>query len=86
MSMTARKQFIKYQTFYKNMYKCVAEKTEVKLTNLYNDLQSKLKKWENKCLLENSNLSLIPVNKTVKKVYEDTIQKLKLILKLKCEF
>ena len=32
-----------------------------------------------------SNLSLTPVNKTDKKVYKDTIHKLKLILKLKCE-
>ena len=82
----ARKQFKKDQTFYKNMYECVAAKIEVKLTNLYNDLKSKLKKLENKCLLEDSNLSLIPVNKIDKKVYKDTIHKLKLILKLKCEF
>ena len=82
----ARKQFKKDQMFYKNMYKWFAAKIEVKLTNLYDDLKSKLKKLENKRLLENSNLSLIPVNKTDKKVYKDTIHKLKLILKLKCEF
>ena len=82
----ARKQFKKDQTFYKNIYKCVAAKIEVKLTNLYNDLKGKFKNLENKCLLENSNLSLIPANKTDKKVYKDIIHKLKLILKLKCEF
>ena len=68
------------------MYKCVAAKIEVKLTNLYNDLRGKLKNLENKCLLKNSNLSLIPANKTDKKVHKDTTHKLKLILKLKCEF
>ena len=76
----ARKLFKKDQTFYKNMYKCVAAKIEVKLTNLYNDLRGKLKNLENKCLLKNSNLSLIPANKTDKKVYKDTTHKLNLTL------
>ena len=42
----ARKQFKKDQTFYKNIYKCVAAKIEVKLTNLYNDLKGKLRTWK----------------------------------------
>ena len=66
-SNRARKQFKKDQTFYKSMYECVTAKIEVKLTNFYNDLKSKLKKLENKSLLENSSLSLIPVNKRDKK-------------------
>ena len=61
-------------------------KTEEKLTNLYNDLKSKLKKLENESLLGNDNLSLIPVNKTDKKSIQRHHIQIETHLKLKCEF
>ena len=81
-----RKQYKASPDIYRETYKVITARVEVKLVHLHENLKLSIKNIETKCLENNKNLSLIPENENEKVVYDKILKKMKLLLKLKKDF